>query len=118
MADTETQIDWSQPMEFSALDIVFPTKTGHVMPAYGDIPEDFRNERGDARKWVRFQRQWFFRGVNLKCLTPKNGVDFSKAVNHLQYIQGSWEPKHEHKQAAVAYLASLWFDDVNLETAS
>ena len=108
--------DWSQPMEFSGIDLAFPTKTDGVMPAYDDIPSDFRNKRGDARKWCEFQSRWFFSGIEFSCLKHKAGVDAAKAIKHLSYIQGSWEPSHEHKSAAVAYLASLWFDDVTLET--
>jgi len=31
------------------------------------------------------------------------------STRHLQTIQGSFEPKHEHKQDCVAYFMSLWF---------
>lgn len=106
--------DWSQPMDFGAVDLAFPTKTSHCMPAYDEIPEDFRRDRGNARKWCEFQARWFFDGIKFSCLKHKVGVDAHKALRHLQYIQGSWEPQHEHKEAAVAYLASLWFDDVTL----
>jgi hypothetical protein len=42
-------------------------------------------------------------------------VDGELAIRHLQVIQASFEPKHEHKEAAVAYLASLWFTDFDYE---
>jgi hypothetical protein len=31
---------------------------------------------------------------------------------HLKAIMGSFQPKHEHKTAGVAYLMSLWFEAV------
>jgi hypothetical protein len=43
----------------------------------------------------------------------KEGVDGNLAFRHLSAIQRSFTPKHEHKEAAVAYLASLWFEDVD-----
>jgi len=43
------------------------------------------------------------------------GVDGGLAIRHLQVIQASFEPKHEHKEAAVAYLASPWFTDFAYE---
>lgn len=79
------------------------------MPKYADIPREFKS-RGN--KWSDFQAAWFFSGISNLKLTPKEGIDGKVAMRHLAAIQGSWEPKHEHKSAAVAYLASLWFDDI------
>ena len=31
---------------------------------------------------------------------------------HLKSILQSFKPKHERKEAGVAYLMSLWFDDI------
>jgi len=43
-------------------------------------------------------------------LTPKDGVDVKKAMRALKAALGSFEPKHEHKMAAVGYMLSQWFD--------
>jgi hypothetical protein len=51
-------------------------------------------------------RQWKYE------IKPKEGVDVDKALRHIQAIMRSYQPKHEHKEAAVAYLLSQWFDDV------
>lgn len=73
--------------------------------------------RDERRKWVEFQQRWFFEGlpktvqVGLRVIDGKK-VDGDKAFRHLASIQGSFAPKHEHKEAAVAYLASQWFEDV------
>lgn len=82
-----------------------------LMPKMHDIPESL------DRKWTRFMSDWFYRGLNNLSVTPKDGIDPVKAMRHLKAIMGSWEPKHEHKEAAVAYLASLWFEDVAYEVA-
>lgn len=63
-----------------------------------------------GRDWIEFQRQWFYEGLPADTtMDLKDGIDGNAAFRHLSAIQGSFEPKHEHKEAAVAYLASLWF---------
>lgn len=100
-----------RPQPLDNLRIAFPGTVADLMPAYADIPEDFRLNRGDARAWIKFQQDWFFHGLpsGTKFL-PRDGIDLAEALRHLKAIQRSWEPKHEHKEAAVAYLASLWFE--------
>lgn len=43
---------------------------------------------------------------------PREGIDAVVALTHLGVVQTSFEPTAEHKEAAVAYLASLWFEDL------
>lgn len=74
------------------------------------IPEEFK-DRNTNNKWLEFQRTWFFKGIKSSGLVPKPGIDMNEALRHLQAIQSSYEPKHEHKEACVAYLASLWFEE-------
>ena len=76
-----------------------------LMPPYGSIPAEFKST-GNA--WSRWQADWFYSGLK-EIPTAKDGINAKKAMAHLAAIQRSWEPKHEHKAAAVAYLASLWF---------
>jgi hypothetical protein len=83
-----------------------------IMPRYEDIPADFRQFHN---KWVRFFSDMFYVGIKIKQLKPKDGIDAAKALRHLRTIAVSFEPKHEHKEAAVAYLASQWFDDIEYE---
>ena len=76
------------------------------MPKMDDIPDEFKRFGGTP--WNRWQEQWFYRGLK-EIPESKDGVDQEKAMRHLAAVQGSYEHKHEHKEAAVAYLASLWF---------
>lgn len=76
---------------------------------YKDIPKDFRRQR---TKWNKVASHWFFHGIQGAQWTPKPGVDTKKALRALAAILRSFEPSHEHKEAGVAYLMSLWFDDV------
>ena len=80
-----------------------------LMPPWRDIPREFNSDRNE---WTRWQRKWFFEGLD-GTPEPKDGIDAKKAMRHLAAIQRSWMPKHEHKEAAVAYLASLWFRSPN-----
>jgi hypothetical protein len=101
--------DFTQPTPVSQLDVAFGNvRELKLMPAYGDIPEQFRNGKS---KWIGFQQQWFYFGAKKEGLIAKKGIDLDVALRHLAAIQASFEPKHEHKEAAVAYLASLWLDD-------
>jgi len=79
------------------------------MPPHKDIPREFNSDRNE---WTLWQRKWFFEGLDVTP-EPKDGIDAKKAMRHLATIQRSWMPKHEHKEAAVAFLASLWFRSPN-----
>lgn len=114
MADT-----FKTPKDVTRADMAFGSRMADLLPAMTLIPEDFRNERGtEARKWIGVQRKWFFEGVRRDDFVPRDGVDADKALAHIQAIQGSFEPKHEHKQAAVAWLMSRWFSDFKGEVHS
>lgn len=100
---------WAQPHEVSVLEAAFSGVVSHLMPAYDEIPAEFQRHRGTL--WNRVQMQWFYRGIDPAGFVPKPGIERDAALRHLKAIQGSFEPKHEHKEAAVAYLMSLWFED-------
>lgn len=76
-----------------------------ILPPMHSIPDEFTHE---SSLWVRWQQDWFYSGLK-RWPVAREGVDMKKAMSNLIVIQRSWEPKHEHKQAGVAYLASLWF---------
>jgi len=109
---TETNNPWALPVEVSQLDMAFGGAGGleKYMPAYADIPKEFKGWNG---KWQDVQSKWFYTGLpeGTKFIA-KEGVDVTKALRHLKTVQGSFQPKHEHKTAAVSYLMSLWFTDV------
>lgn len=101
--------------EISDVMLVFPTDVSKLLPPWDDIPEDFKRERGDAKKWIALVNTWFFSGLKNLRLAPKDGVDQNKALRHVKACLGSFEPPHEHKTAGVAYLLSQWFDDATWE---
>ena len=114
---TGTLAEPYEPQEIDDLMLVFPAGTSHLLPPVEVIPEEFdtfnfvRTATKGPDLWLRFQNTWFNEGLGSNTeLIPKKGIDPEKAMRHLGAIQGSFEPKHEYKAAAVAYLASLWFE--------
>lgn len=112
---TETTADkWAVPMDVTDLDIAFPANALEYMPAYEECREALRALPAKERaRWINFQQTWFFSGLPADVeFLLRDGIDGKKAIRHLRVIQGSFAPKHEHKEEAVAYLASRWFEDV------
>ncbi len=100
------------PRAVKQLDLMFGGNMSELLPAMSDIPEEFKSS---SNKWAKLQSKWFFEGLTGYVFIVKDGINKDNALRHLQCIQGSWELKHEHKQAGVAYLMSLWFDDIKLK---
>lgn len=99
------------PVEVSNVELAFGGSIRTLMPKYQEVPEEFKKFHGN--KWIAVVDEWFFRGLSDNAeFKPKKGIDQSKALRHISAIMRSWEPKHEHKIAACAYLLSEWFDDV------
>lgn len=79
--------------------------------AYDEAPEEFKRHGGT--EWNEIISYWFFNGLSEKVeFHPKKGVDPHKAFRAIQSVIGSFEPKHEHKEAVCAYLLSQWFDKI------
>jgi hypothetical protein len=103
--------DFSKPMVVSNPEMAFSAIVSHLMPPMDSIPEDF--QRFNGTKWNKIVGTWFAVGLPPSTrFVAKAGIDEDTAKRHLKTILGSFEPKHEHKEAAVAYLMSLWFEDV------
>jgi hypothetical protein len=106
------EFDMFRVQEVDDITYDFPADVRRLMPEYSDIPAEFKH--GDT-KWNKFFANWFFRGVKITKITPKEGVDGDKAMRHIGAIMGSYQPRYEHKEAAVAYLCSQWFEDIEWE---
>jgi hypothetical protein len=101
--------------ELTAADVAF----GGIkhMPKYETLPADFKRHNGND--YVKAVSAWFFDGakplpngiaIDGKMFTAKAGVDPVKALRAIRAVLGSFEPKHEHKEAACAFMLSEWFD--------
>lgn len=114
---------WLKPQEVSDLDVAFPANTRDLIPPMEEIPSEFDFRKNAHNTWVDFFETWFYQGwdktkppLNGFELDVKPGIDGKLAMRHLGCIVRSFEPKHEHKTAAVAYLASLWFNSWKVKT--
>jgi hypothetical protein len=102
---TTATVEKYLPQEVTGLDMAFGGDVSKLMPPYAEIPKEFKDTHN---YWCGWQSQWFFEGLKTQP-EAKEGIDQKSAMRHLAAIQRSFEPQHEHKSAAVAYLASLWF---------
>jgi len=112
---SETTTDrWALPTEINDAEMVFAAGALKFMPSLDECEAGLRLlDRKTARMWRDFQATWFFEGLSPDVeFTVVEGVDGATAIRHLKTINGSFAPKHEHKEAAVAYLASRWFTSV------
>jgi|SRR5271163_2140357 len=98
----------------TGLDLAFPAHVLDMMPSYEDCAA-FRYDK--PNKWTKLAETWFMFGIKLGKVAPKPGVDQKKAFAHVACILRSFEPKHEHKIAAAAFLLNEWFDDVEYTQA-
>jgi hypothetical protein len=98
-----------QPNEkITGTDVAFgPKNIGDFLPLMSDIPKEFYDRDNE---WNKYICNWFFNGMK-EWPVAVEGVHFKQAAAHIRVILGSWEPKHEHKIAGCAYLASLWFKE-------
>jgi hypothetical protein len=94
---------------------MFPASVAQYMPLYSEIPDEFKRHNGTV--WNRLFSDMFYCGLTNLEAKPKDGIDADKAWTHLRVISRSFEPKHEHKEAAFAYLASQWFESATWERA-
>jgi hypothetical protein len=102
--------------DLDAVDVSF----GNIkhMPRQADIPEQFKRNSGTP--FNDAVSKWFFNGaqsfgsdglqIGNDTFTPKEGVDGKKALRAIKAVLGSFEPKHEHKESACAFMLSEWFD--------
>lgn len=108
---TEYLADPYPPVSTDKVLRAFPASIQHLMPAPEDIPEDFRHS-GDTA-WNDLASTMFYKGIPQDSeFHPRPGIDPETAYWHLYCILSSYWPKHEHKEAAVAFLASCWFEKV------
>ena len=93
------------PIEINDVDTAFCSKAMQILLPYDAIPDEFKRA---SNPWVKWSGDWFFKGLD-RYPVANDGIDLSLAMRNLNAVQRSFELKHEHKEACVAYLASLWF---------
>ena len=117
MTETTTETELREPPRVSGGE----HENGHLEELRTDpiaLMQRTRDECGDVGEFVLAGRpvvlltdaganEWFFRGLP-KFPEARAGIDENEAIRHLSAILKSFQPSHEHKEAAVAWLASRW----------
>lgn len=98
------------PKPVTDLYMVFPASavTDGYLPPMDEIPKKYRR---DQSAWNVFVRDWMHGRFHDVSMLPAEDATWTaeEAYRHIQVVLRSFEPKHEHKMAAAAYLADLWF---------
>jgi hypothetical protein len=113
MSNKQASADkWAAPTEVDRITAAFPANVvGIFLPPWDEIPDEFRTKwHYDNHPWCGLVNKWFGAGLSGDEVTAKDGIDRNVAIRHLKACMGSFEPKHEHKIAGVAWLMSRWFD--------
>lgn len=105
---TTNKNKWDQPGEVTPGEVMFGAAE-EKYPMMAEIPDEFKRHGGTI--WNNVFSQWFYKGIKVDVFVPKKGIDKEKALMYIGALMRSWAPKHEHKEAAVAYLMSLWFEE-------
>jgi hypothetical protein len=96
-------------MNISDNDVAFGTTK--LLPKPAEVPEDM-SFLSDS-KWNNLFKDLFFCGLSELSITPKEGIDTDMALKCIKAHMSSWEPKHEEKEAGVAYMMSILFEDAS-----
>lgn len=114
--------DWSKPnWKPTDAERAFPANALEYMPEPEEIPKEFWSGRGfhsaKAEPWVDFAGSYCVGCVDIETVEfgRKDGIDGEAAFTQINAIARSFAPKHEHKEATVAWLLSMWFTDVKWE---
>jgi hypothetical protein len=100
-----------EPVEIDDVFLAFPADVYPLMPREEEIPEEFKLHFGN--EWLRITESWFFSGLGDEVkFWWKPGINPETATRHLKAILGSYQPKHQYKIQAIAFLMSIWFDKV------
>jgi hypothetical protein len=104
---TEGKImDWSRPKTVPDVQFAFPAYIiGTLITEWDDLPDEFRNRTSGYEELAGHA---CFNNVGFRSDSLLEGIDIELANRQLNAIARSFQPKHQHKEAAIAYLLSLW----------
>jgi len=94
--------------EVSDAELSFPSNANRLLPAWDDLPEEYRKGWTGAAPGCDMSEGLFFNGGKLP--STKEGVDATKASRVIQACLGSFDLSHEHKIAGVGFLLNEWFN--------
>jgi hypothetical protein len=88
-------------------DVAFPARVEHLMPEYNELVD--KRKDPEHQRLEKIAQLLFFKGGKTDHWVAKEGIDKHDAVRQIFCVLGSFQPKHEHKIAAVAFLLGEWF---------
>lgn len=110
--------DWSKPVPVDDVTLAFPAPViGKLLPPVEDIPKEFFEQN----KWTRLVDMMFAGTVPTTArYAERPEINYTPDLYKTASRQWtaclrSFEPKHEHKIAGVAYLLSLFLLDVEFQ---
>ena len=102
-----------KPKKVDDVSMAFPANALEYMPPMDKMPPPFRDDHDSHPAMVLVRR------LNFGPPIPANvefhaveGISAEMAFRQIRMIGGSFAPKHEHKEAAMAYFISIWFTKV------
>lgn len=100
-----------EPKEVSDVMLTFPANVCEEhLPPMSEIPGVFKDHWGHPTvTLVENLAYGNFRGAQVS-FRPREGLDPETVWRHILACLRSFEPKHEHKIAGVAYLVDEWID--------
>jgi hypothetical protein len=104
----QRMIDIKNIPEVTDVNIAF-AGVDKYLPEWKEIPEEFKKHSGTM--WNKLFSDWFFCGLEELKLNVKEGVDNKKSIRLIMALMRSFSSSHEHKEAGVAYLMSLFYKE-------
>ena len=108
-----------KPQIIDDVTFAFPASVSHLMPSKDEEGyEIYRKNWANNNSWgFKLFDDWFYNGLKEGAkFYPKEGIDSKQAIRHIRTIMASFEPSHEDKIAACAFLIEYWFDKVEYES--
>lgn len=101
------------PVEVDDVTIAFPAQIMHMLPPWALVD----NDEVRYSEWENFANHWFSLGIPADAqFWLKDGIDGEAMVRHVRAVQGSFQPKHQHKAGGLAFLFSHWFRGVRIDS--
>lgn len=102
------------PVRVDGIDMAFPTHVVALMPAYESIPEEYKRGHGT---YDDLFGSWFFLGLSkFEPVLRDPAMDVTTCMGHIRCVMGSFDPSHQHKEAAVRMLLDTWFSSIAWES--
>lgn len=114
MTDRTPMTEPWKPVPVSDALMAFPASVVHLMPPTNELAGMYAELQHDP--WAQLFFSMFSKGIDGEhtFLMPKEidgeKIDGETAWRHLRALCGSFEPKHQHKEAAFIFLCQQWWE--------